>query len=137
MRKRWLLLAVLAACDNGEPGECIFNGLQMEGSADCYGFVLQADRMLCASERIFPGASLKGWQVELVDGPMHHPLTGERVGGMTYCWGRMVVEKSGEWRYGALAHEMAHALQCPLGDPTHATWGPLGIQAAIDAANSP
>jgi hypothetical protein len=137
MRIGWVLLAVLAGCGPDGAPECVFQGLQMEGSPDCYGFVLQADKMLCASERIFPGASLKGWQVELVDGPMFHPLTHERVGGLTMCWGRMVVEKSGEWRYGALAHEMAHALQCPLGDPTHATWGPLGIQAAIDRANLP
>jgi hypothetical protein len=137
MRIGWVLLAFLVGCGPDSPSTCVFEGLDMMGSDDCYGFVLQADKMLCAAETLWPGKRLQGWQVEVVDGPIDYPVTGADVGGLTMCWGRMVVQRSGEWRFGALSHEIAHAFECPLGDFTHESWKTNGIQAAIDRANQP
>lgn len=146
MRSAALLL--LTACAPPlPPAACVANGLQLYGRSDCDAFTVAVLRSEGALAVPFPGhvyETLAPVVVRVQAAPtVAVPGTGEQAYGYAQCeLDDVVLGSFGRWEDSALAHELAHVLDCRVANrwadtATHPQWAERGIYAAIAEANTP
>lgn len=132
-----------AACYAGAPTpECVSDcGMALYGSADCDGFRAAEQRAVRELGPHFPGLCkrLDWFSVQVVNGhdggDAYVDPWGRNVAGLTYCRGVLQIA-NGDWKHNALAHEIAHAGECPGQNVEHAGWIEKGIYESITRAAS-
>lgn len=115
-------------------------GVYLTGSSDLPGMVQHEARIIDA----FPWSTcerLDGWMVQVVPEPfmartkVKGKYTDVLAAGGTLCESRTMTVVLGNvshptWATSALAHEVAHAIDCPFANFDHTAWGDEHMQYA-------
>jgi hypothetical protein len=114
-------------------------GLRYDGD-DCEGFQKATERVLAVYSEHQADACKRfdDWIIYRIqtDGGSWTDFWGRQVAGLTFCHTMSVEIGSEEWSNNAFAHEMMHALECPIENTAHAGWDAWQWDAIKAASNS-